>query len=313
MFCATSGRRLVRRSDAAVRSRKNKGKNMRIMTLSLRWFSVWLALGLAIPGRLQATEPVLPTLQIGTVTYSNVTVYGKTDKDLYISHAGGLQNIKMSALDAPALRALGLLEAAEKVESAAAATDSTWTETIAAKLEDSGFTLSVGTVNQGRHVTIPPAFKIIVLSVAALLYLFTCYCLKRICQNAGTPPGFLIWLPVLQMIPLLRAARMSPWLLLLLTVIWVPVIILIPMLPPAKMFLGFALLYGLAALNLVVQIVWVFRIVKSCGKSPLVAVLMILPFTNLFAFLYLAFSSGESQAAPPAPSGPMRMSGLASA
>jgi hypothetical protein len=286
---------------------------MHIIESSVRWLGICLAFLLSVPTGLHAADAPIPTLQIGTVTYSNVTVYGQTEKDLYISHAGGLENIKMSTLDAPALRALGLLEEAKEVEIAATAASNPWQDNLAAKLEGTGVKFTTEALNERLNTPLPKQALIIASSLAALLYLFTCYCLKRICQNAGTPPGILIWLPVLQMIPLLRAARMSPWLLLAMTVIWVPIFFLIPMLPPAQMFLGFALLAGVALANVIIQIVWVFRVVKSCGKSPLVAVLMLLPVTNLFAFLYLAFSQNEGGGEADSHRGPVKLGGFANA
>jgi hypothetical protein len=48
--------------------------------------------------------------------------------------------------------------------------------------------------------------------------------------------------------------------------------------------------------NIIAQILWCVKIVQARGKSVWVTILLILPVTNLFAFLYLAFSSaGESE------------------
>ena len=40
------------------------------------------------------------------------------------------------------------------------------------------------------------------------------------------------------------------------------------------------------------QVLWCFNIAKARGKSVWVGVLLLLPITSLFAFLYLAFSDG---------------------
>ena len=88
-----------------------------------------------------------------------------------------------------------------------------------------------------------------------------------ICRKTGNPPGILVWLPVLQLFPLLRAAGMSGW--------W---------------FLAFFV----PVLNLVPRFFGRFKIAKARGKSVWVGVLLLLPVTNLFAFLYLAFSNGAS-------------------
>lgn len=49
-------------------------------------------------------------------------------------------------------------------------------------------------------------------------YLFYCFCNKRICEKCGVTPGILIWIPILNVIPLFWAARMSAWLVLLMLV-----------------------------------------------------------------------------------------------
>ena len=70
---------------------------------------------------------------------------------------------------------------------------------------------------------------------------------------------------MLQLIPLLRAAGMSP---------------------------GWVLAFLVPVLNIVAQIVWSFSITKARGKSAGVGLLLLLPITSLFAYIYLAFSSG---------------------
>lgn len=249
-----------------------------------RWFGI-LTLGFFVWSAdlrvARATDAQLATLQIGTVTYSNVTVYGQTEKDLYISHAGGLQNIKMSELDPAALRALGLLEAAEEAEVAATAPKPNWLDKFKAWVANFK-EKSAAAATTSHPLTLRPTPQLVtgILVGSLMIYLFFCFCLKCICQNAGTDPGVLIWLPILQMIPLLRAAQMSPWWLL---AMFIPVI------------------------NLLVQIWWTFRLVKACHKGVLTAIFLLLPITNFFAFLYLAFSKPDADAV--APRGP-RFEGL---
>jgi hypothetical protein len=104
-----------------------------------------------------------------------------------------------------------------------------------------------------------------VLGIALVVYLFHCYCCMLICQKTGNPPGLLVWVPVLQLLPLLRAAGMSGW--------W---------------FLA----YCVPGLNIVAQILWCLNIAKARGMTVWFGVLLLLPVTNLLAFLYLAFSEG---------------------
>ena len=111
----------------------------------------------------------------------------------------------------------------------------------------------------------------IVVGILLLIHLIWSYCYAQICKKAGTQPGVLVWLPILQFISLLRAARMSGWWFLAL---FVPL------------------------LNVVIGIVWCFKIATARGKSALVGLLLLLPITNLFAFLYLVFSDGAPDQAP---------------
>jgi len=105
------------------------------------------------------------------------------------------------------------------------------------------------------------------LAVFLLLHIIFSYCFMLICKKACHEPGALVWIPIAQIIPLFKAARMSPWLALLL---------LLPL------------------INLAVGIVWCFKICQARKKGPLVAVLMILPLTNIPAFLYLAFADSTT-------------------
>ena len=77
----------------------------------------------------------------------------------------------------------------------------------------------------------------------------------------------LIWFPLLQQIPLLKAAGMSP--------LW----ILTNFVPP---------------LVLITYIIWCFKIVQARGKHVIFAVMLLLPMANFLSFLYLAFSESNN-------------------
>lgn len=66
-----------------------------------------------------------------------------------------------------------------------------------------------------------------VLLIGLAVYLFVCFCNKRICEKCGVRPGLLIWIPILNLIPMFWAAKMSAWWLLLLLVPVVGLIIYI--------------------------------------------------------------------------------------
>lgn len=253
------------------------------------WLQVTTFLLVACSAPLARADLQLPILKSGTVTYSNVTVYSQTEQDLYISHAQGLGNIKISTLDDDSLRALGLKEENKQTDTVMARGVSQTMD----KLKTSLGTMHVGgwaglseKLQVARDIKLSRQTLGIVVGVTVLLYVSFCFCLKLICYNAGAPAGPLIWFPVLQMFPLLRAAKMSGWCFLL---------FLIPL------------------VNVAMYIWWSFRIAKACGKGALVAVLLILPVTSLFAFLYLALSKGQPEAQTPGEEKNMRRDSLAHA
>jgi hypothetical protein len=233
------------------------------------WWAVLLLSAFAARDCASAAELHLEMLKSGTSVFSNVTVYGRTDTDIFIRHAQGFGNIKISNLDNATCRALGLATQDE--------TDSRSGEAMATAASKfnmgslAGFqrSLEANSLRLASTLRPTPAFLAAVLAGMALAYLFYCYCLKLICVKAGSEPGFLIWLPVLQMFPLLRAAGMSGWWFL---ASFVPL------------------------LNLVACLLWCVKIARRRGKGILTVLFLILPVTNILALLYLAFSGGGATA-----------------
>ena len=103
-------------------------------------------------------------------------------------------------------------------------------------------------------------FAVLVLA----FYLFMCFCYKRICENAGEEPGVLVWIPLLQFVPLLRVAELPVWTIIL---FFVPFV------------------------NLVFPFVMWAKICAALDKSPWLAAILLLPILNLLLIPYLAFSS----------------------
>ncbi len=101
------------------------------------------------------------------------------------------------------------------------------------------------------------------LVVWLVFYVVTCLALKKICEKCGVQPGVLIWIPILQMIPVFKAGKMNPWLILLLVV------------PLA---------------NLVVLIMVFVNILKTLGQNPLLVILLLIPIVNIIYLLDLGFS-----------------------
>jgi hypothetical protein len=111
-----------------------------------------------------------------------------------------------------------------------------------------------------------------IVACVILIYLLFCFLCRCICVKTSNPPSPLIWLPFLKMIPMLKAAGMSP--------AW----ILSAFLPPV-----FAVGY----------IIWCFKIVRARAKKSIFAVMLLLPGTNLLAFVYLALSGNGAEEEKP--------------
>ena len=239
---------------------------------AIRHFRWALTLLLLLPLRLgSAQEETFPLLRVGTAVYTNATVTTKAKTYIFIIHTGGMINVRITDLPQDVREKLGytLSEKARSGTNSPAA----WAKAEFAKLEVPGFKdaskrLALG--SQGRQSTgsmvaalLKNKLVLALLGALALAYLFHSYCFMLICRKTGQEPGILVWIPLLQLIPLVRAAGMPSW--------WV-------------------LAFLVPVLNLVAQVLWSFRIAKARGKSIWTGVCLLLPFTNFFAFLYLAFS-----------------------
>jgi hypothetical protein len=240
--------------------------------IAKRLLFLWLAALLIWPGiATAAIEQTFDMLQIGTHTYRNVTVTTKSKNYIFIMHSTGMETIKLTELPPNILAQLGYSGAiAPKAARLTPVSFSNWARQAMAKMHlpevkqlkkqwGSNVPAGMATINFSS------GFMLALCGTIGLLYLLSCYCGFLICQKTGHPPGPLVWIPVLQLIPLLRAAGMSP--------AWV-------------------LAFLMPVLNIVAQIVWSFNIVKARGKSAWVAFFLVLPVTTIFAYVYLAFSNG---------------------
>jgi regulator of extracellular matrix RemA (YlzA/DUF370 family) len=246
---------------------------------------------LAVAAAAPAKDVHLDMLKTRTDTYTDVTVYGRSKTDVFIRHSQGIANIKLAGLDpetiaqlngeaptrstdesaAPTKPAAGQPPTAEAAASKAVTTAPALAFQWNAKLREQ-VTAGVAALKSLPAEQLSPAVVGVALGATLIAYLCLCYCFRLICLKTGHEPGLLLWLPVFQMIPLLRAAGMSGWWLLGL---FVPV------------------------LNFILQIVWCFKIARARGKSAWTAVALLLPVTNVLALLYLAFSDGKKPEPPP--------------
>ena len=205
------------------------------------------------------TDIKFDTVTADGETYSNVVVFSKSATHVNIKHSRGMANIKAETLDTTTLRKLGYIAAEEPAAVTKFPTLSGIAEDARFKELQERYQKNIEDFMQQLDPTM--GYKI--LALLGILYLFHCYCCWQICRKTSNRAGLLVWLPGFQMIPLLRAAGMSPWLFLAL---FLPVI------------------------NLIIWIVWCFRICRVRQKSALLGILLLLPGTNILAFVYLALS-----------------------
>jgi hypothetical protein len=234
-----------------------------------------LAAGMMRPElSLATTEETFDVLQIGTHTYKKVTVTTKAKNQIFILHSAGMSTIKVADLPPELLEQLGYGAAAAETSKAkgshtslSAMTKQTFTKLKAPQIKDLQKQWRTSAPAGLATVDLTPNLLMAAGVALLLLYLLMCYCGMLICLKCGHPPGALVWIPVLQLIPLLRAAQMSP--------AWI-------------------LAYFVPVLNVIAQIIWSFSISKARGKSAWVGFFLLLPITSLIAYLYLALSDAAA-------------------
>src|SRR6266850_4074255 len=225
-----------------------------------------------LPRSAVATEETFATLQVGSHMYTNVTVTTKAKNYIFIHHSTGMENIRLADLPEELRGELGYVPELSRKEKAAA-----WAKDKLADLKLTDINFRDANAAHLVQLKLQEQSAIVFEKVRALdrklcgaimggillIHLLFSYCCLLICQKTKQEPGMLIWAPVLQAFPVLRAARMSP--------VWFFASILIL---PA--IIGF--------------IIWCFKIAKARGKSAWVGFFLVLPPVSLLAFLYLAFA-----------------------
>ena len=119
------------------------------------------------------------------------------------------------------------------------------------------------TTNTALGAGLGAAAILFALLVGLAFYIFFCFCYKRICEKCGVTPGVLIWIPIVQLVPLLQVAKMPVWMIIL---------FLIPL------------------VNLVIFVMMWVKICQARGKSGWLVILFFIPIANLIFIPYLAFS-----------------------
>jgi hypothetical protein len=236
------------------------------------WLFVVLAgsVAVAAPG----VDEKFDFLTIGTNSFTNVTVLNKTRTDVFISHSKGMVSLKVKDLDTPAQLKLGYQieqpkpTKTEAIKQTMAGITEMKEDPRVQAAEAEVFTRFAEALEQFD----PRIFYGFIAAIILSYLSFSSLC-RSICLKVATPPKDLIplvWLPLLKQLPMLKAAGMSPaWMLTN----------LVP------------------GLFLITYVVWSFKITQARGKHVAAAVFLLLPVTNLFAFLYLAMSGGAAEPA----------------
>src|SRR6266705_4211359 len=230
--------------------------------------AIWVLVGVSLlwiaPAAIGADEAIT-LLQTGKAKYKNVLVTDRNGTNIYIRHDGGLANVKIGDLPPDVQQSLGYATPEEDVSSQASRILRRVGKSAAFKIARSpgGATVKVGDF----EIQLTSADIIGIAVGAAVAYVIFCSCSLLLCRKTGKEPGLLIWIPILQIFPLLGAAGMS----------W-----------------RWSLTFFVPVLNLVAWMGWCVNIAISRRKSLWWALLLILPVTNVFAFVYLALSSVDS-------------------
>jgi hypothetical protein len=196
------------------------------------------------------------TLEVGGTTYSNVAVINKNSSHLFITHSKGFASFRIKELSPELQTELGysLVEPPKPQANP-----------IAQLAGDPRLAEMQAHWQKEANLAIARLDSKTLAGIGAglvIAYLLFCYCCLLICRKAGYDPGVWVWIPIAQIYSMLRAARMSGWNFLL---VWIPV----------------------------VGIVWCFKICVARKKSAWLGLLLLLPATSLFVFLYLALADGQ--------------------
>lgn len=126
----------------------------------------------------------------------------------------------------------------------------------------------------GIGLVILGGIMIFLLIIFLIVYVYMALCLMKMAKKTDTPDGWLAWIPILNIVLMLRIAKKPLW--------WI-------------------ILFFIPLVNIVfVILVWI-EIAKALGKPEWLGVLMIIPIANLIVSGYLAFSDNSAPVAPITP------------
>jgi hypothetical protein len=253
--------------------------NLHLQPLRLTRVLTWLVLATLLGQGADAASRVnyangieLDQLITSAQTYLDVVVYSRNQDTVYFEHAKGLGNVKIAQLDPASQRRLGLV-VEEPTEQGGSTSWATWHPSF--------------WLQHARNLSPLGVTSLVFLVILAVgLYLYCSFLFWLICVKAGAEPGITVWLPVVQIIPLLRAAGMSVlWPLFMLMVLVSSYFLRAHLANHIWLVASFA-----GACVLVCLVTWSVKICLARKKHPALAALLVIPGMNFFALLYLAGS-----------------------
>jgi len=245
---------------------------------------------------------IIPSVTIQGNTYSNVVLRDFTSSSVMFSHTRGMASFNPDRLTLPELQQLTggpPAKASSEVQSAqnqAGAEEAAGTNTLERLKSHLPTKMEMPTHEQIEKLWEDTAqFRTPAIVGFAVAYLFVGICFALICSKAGKPSALLVWIPILNMYPLFKAAAMSPaWFRLMLISIGfegaVYYLAAGGLLSESMVPMFTMLAAGLFLIPSLGWLIWAFKICKARGKSPALGIFLLLPCTNIFALAYLAFS-----------------------
>jgi hypothetical protein len=218
-----------------------------------------------------AADEKFDTLTVGHQTFTKVLVLNKTRTDVFISHSSGMCSLKVKDLDIATQLKLGYqveLPKPSKIKEMEKVFQTPDLKNLESDPRMQHLDPETAAKISQTIKALDPLIIFGILLGLVVSYLFFCFLARLICMKTAAPPTALIpliWFPLVQQIPLLKAAGMSPW--------WI-----------LTSFLG--------PVACITWIIWSFKIVQARGKHVIFAVMLLLPVTSAISFLYLALSRG---------------------
>lgn len=240
---------------------------------------LWSFLALVALALSLSAQERIPSVMAGGVTYSNVTVISRTATHISFKHAHGFASVRLDSLSSDNQTKVGYTPPPPPKSLTDYTTD--FSQDLARLLNDPRLTTLEHQIRTEVERVIKEDDKVLLHSAAggaACIYILFCLAVVKICRKTTVRPGLWAWLPGFQFIALFKAAGMSPWTYLLL---YVPVV------------------------NVVVMIMWCFKICRMRQKPAALGFLLLVIPINILVFFYLAFSSQKN--APTVRRGPEKL------